>query len=162
MHPLRLFASAVVLTAALSGCATIMHGSKQDVGVSSMPTGATVRVDSQDLGRTPVVAKLKRKENHIVRVELDGYKPFEGTLTRTTSGWVWGNILFGGLIGLAVDASTGGLYKLTPEQVAAQLPSNTASLSRDGIYVVVTLQPGEGWTKVGQLERAPATSVATR
>ena len=29
------------------------------------------------------------------------YQPFDMTLTRSVSGWVWRNIVFGGLIGLA-------------------------------------------------------------
>lgn len=162
MRALRSASAAIVLAVSLSACATIMHGTSQEVGISSTPSSATVMVDNKELGKTPVVAKLKRKDNHIVKIELPGYKPFEATLTRKTSGWVWGNIVFGGLIGLAVDATSGGLYKLTPEQVAAQMAAGTtAKLSRDGIYVIVALEPGAGWNKVGQLERA-GSAVATR
>lgn len=68
-----------------------------------------------------MIAKLSRSDNHIVRIQMDGYQPFDATITRSVSGWVWGNLVFGGLIGLAVDATSGGLYKLTPEQVSAQM-----------------------------------------
>src|SRR5205809_8059288 len=43
-------------------CGSIMHGSAQDVSIASQPTGASVSVDNQPLGTTPVVAKLKRKD----------------------------------------------------------------------------------------------------
>jgi hypothetical protein len=146
--------AAVLAVVLLSGCASIMHGTHQDVGISSTPTAATVTVDNVDVGKTPVIAHLARKDNHIVKINLDGYKPFEATMTRKTSGWVWGNIVFGGLVGLAVDAISGGLYTLTPEQLAAQMPAGTASrLTKDGIYVVVAMQPDARWVKVGQLER---------
>lgn len=36
-------------------------------------------------------------------------------------GWLFGNLLFGGLICVIVDAATGAMYKLTPNQMAAQL-----------------------------------------
>jgi hypothetical protein len=74
---------------------------------------------------------------------------------RSVSGWVWGNIVFGGLIGLAVDAIDGGLYNLTPNQVSGQLLADTAEvvLTGDGMYVAVVLAPQPGWEKVGQLER---------
>src|SRR5689334_739562 len=88
----------------LSGCATIIHGTKQEVGISSSPTGATVMIDNNDVGVTPVVSKLSRKQNHVVKIQLAGYQPFETTLTHSVSGWVWGNLAFGGLIGLVVDA----------------------------------------------------------
>src|SRR6266566_2573403 len=97
-------AGLVATAVALCSCASIIHGAHQDVGVSSNPTGAQVSVDGQIKGTTPVVANLTRKDNHIVRSELAGYKPYETTVTRKVRGWVWGNIVFGGLIGLAVDA----------------------------------------------------------
>lgn len=48
------------------------------------------------MGTTPVIAKLERKQSHLVRLELDGYQPYETTLTKSVSGWVWGNLVFGG------------------------------------------------------------------
>jgi hypothetical protein len=139
----------------VSGCATIIHGTQQDVGISSTPTGATVLIDNTEKGVTPVVAKLKRKENHTVRIQLAGYQPFETTLTHGVSGWVWGNIAFGGLIGLAVDAMSGGIYKLTPEQIEGSLQTGHASvLQKDGgLYVVAVLEPKSDWVKVAQLQR---------
>jgi len=139
----------------VSGCATIIHGTQQDVGISSSPTGATVTIDNIDKGATPVVAKLKRKENHTVKIQLAGYQPFETTLTHSVSGWVWGNIAIGGLIGLAVDAVSGGIYKLTPEQVSGSLQTGHASvLQKDGgLYVVAVLEPKSDWVKVAQLQR---------
>jgi uncharacterized protein YceK len=139
----------------LSGCATIMHGTHQDVGISSTPTGASVLIDNQTEGVTPVVVKLTRKANHVVNIQMAGYLPFEATLTHSVSGWVWGNVAFGGLIGLAVDAASGGIYKLTPEQVAGSLQSGRAStLKQDGgLYVVAVLEPQPDWVKVAQLQR---------
>jgi uncharacterized protein YceK len=139
----------------VSGCATIIHGTQQDVGISSTPSGATVTIDNTEKGVTPVVAKLKRKENHTVKIQLAGYQPFETTLTHSVSGWVWGNIAIGGLIGLAVDAMSGGIYKLTPEQVAGSLQTGQASiLQKDGgLYVVAVLEPQPNWVKVAQLQR---------
>jgi len=143
-----------VLVVSLTGCCSIIHGTRQDVGISSAPTGAMVKIDNVSSGNTPVVAKLTRKDNHFVRVELSGYQPFDMTLTRSVSGWVWGNIVFGGLIGLAVDAIDGAFYNLSPEQVSATLAANHASASKtgDGIYLFAVLKPEPGWVKVGQLQ----------
>jgi len=106
------------------------------------------------LGTTPVVAHLRRKDNHIIKIEMDGYQPFEMATTRKVSGWVWGNIIFGGLIGLAVDAITGGLYNVTPEQVSGTLAKQTGSLNRGtDIMVVVVLHPDPNWVKIGTLQR---------
>src|SRR5690606_24180125 len=99
-----------------TGCATIIHGSKQAVGISSNPANAVVTINGQQFGRTPVTATLSRKDHHRVTIELDGFMPYDIQLTRKVDGWIVGNIVFGGLIGLAVDAITGGMYKLTPDQ----------------------------------------------
>lgn len=141
-------------TIALTACASIIHGSSQDIGISSSPTGAKVVVDSQPSATTPYVANLSRKDNHIVKLSMDGYAPAELTLTRSVSGWVWGNIVFGGVIGLAVDAMTGGLYKLSPDQLQATLAAQKTSVAptKDGIYVVLVKQAPAEWTKVGQLQ----------
>ena len=140
----------------VAGCATIMNQTTQAIGISSNPTGATVTVDSVPNGKTPVVARLSRKDNHIVKLELAGYKPYETTLTRHVSGWVWGNVVFGGLIGLAIDAISGGLYKLTPDQISGELrkEGQTSLLHDDQLYVAVVLAPDPRWEKIGQLEKA--------
>jgi hypothetical protein len=138
----------------IASCATIMHGTNQDVGISSMPSGAKVTIDNKPLGSTPVVAKLSRGDHHIVKIELEGHQPFEATLTRKVSGWVWGNIVFGGLIGLAVDAISGGLYSLTPDQVAGQLAKqgSDVAVTRDGIYVFLVPRAHPTWQRVATIE----------
>src|SRR6059036_92981 len=52
-------------------CGSIMHGSAQDVSIASQPSGASVSVDNQTLGTTPVVTKLKRKDKHTIVVKMD-------------------------------------------------------------------------------------------
>lgn len=139
----------------MSGCATVIHGTRQDVGISSTPTGASVTIDNLQSGTTPVFAKLRRKENHVVRISLAGFQPIDLTLTSSVSGWVWGNIAIGGLIGLAVDAISGGMYKLSPEELSAALGTTSAKTvdsGADGINVVVVLKPEASWVKVAQLE----------
>lgn len=138
-----------------AGCASIMHGTKQDIGISSTPTNARVTVNNMPLGQTPLVAKLARGDNHIVKIELGGYQPFEATLTKKVSGWVWGNIVFGGIIGLAIDAMSGGLYVLTPEQLSAQLArqGDDSALLQDGIYVVLVPQVDPEWVRVAMFAR---------
>lgn len=140
----------------VAACGTIIHGSSQEVGISSNPTEAHVTIDNKDIGTTPLEADLSRKEDHTVRIELEGYKPFETKVTNSVSGWVFGNIIFGGLIGLAVDAISGGLYKLNPDNVEADLREGQAAYNNeDGKFLIyVVLEPKDDWEKIGQLEPA--------
>jgi hypothetical protein len=143
----------VIALALVASCGTIIHGKNQEIGIGSTPSGAKITIDNQTTGATPFVAKLSRKDIHVIKLEADGYAPTDLTLTRKVSGWAWGNILFGGLIGLAVDAGTGGLYKLSPEQLNTTLATKSASIAptKDGIYVIMVPEAPKDWIKVGQL-----------
>jgi hypothetical protein len=108
----------------LSACGTIINGTHQDLAISSHPGGATVTVDGQEIGSTPMVASVWRKHAHVVKIERPGYYPVEHSVVPELSGWAWGNIIFGGLIGLTVDAWTGGLYEMSEDNVACTFPAS--------------------------------------
>jgi hypothetical protein len=151
----------LLLLPTLSGCATILRGTGQGIGIATQPPGAEVTVDNKVYGVSPVSVKLRRKDNHHIVVRMEGYEPYEIMLTRQTSGWVFGNILFsiGAPIGLAVDAIAGGMYSLTPDQVNAQLQVTTADNAQEQegmLYVVLVPEADSAWEKVGQLERSRA------
>ena len=147
----------VGLLLTLNGCATILRGTNHGIGISSQPPGAEVTIDNEIYGITPVSAKLKRKDNHHIIIRMEGYEPYEIILTRQTSGWVFGNILFGPgvIVGLAVDAIPGGMYTLSPDQVTAHLPASTSSALEDGmLHVWLVPQADPHWQKVGQMRRS--------
>jgi hypothetical protein len=119
----------VAAALALSGCATVVNGRTEPLGLSSNPAGAEVLIDNGTMKvMTPTSVELKRDENHTFVFHKDGYQDTSATVTSGTSGWVWGNLLAGGIIGGVVDFATGAAYKfsddtlsvnLTPVQVAA-------------------------------------------
>lgn len=154
----------VLLVPILASCATILRGTGHGIGISSQPPGAEVIIDNQVYGLTPVSAKLRRKDNHHIVVRMEGYKPYEIMLTRQTSGWVFGNVLFGlgAPIGLAIDAVAGGMYSLNPDQVNAQLQgsSDQAKLEEGVLHVVLVRRAEPQWSKVGQL--TPTDNTAAR
>ena len=147
--------SLTIAIALTSGCASIMHGTTQKIGISSSPSGAKVTVGDKVEGETPLFAELDRGTEHIVKIDLPGFETAEMTLTKSVSGWVWGNIVFGGIIGLVVDASTGGLYELSPAQLNAELQESgsTTSMNENGLVVMVVLTPKKEWKKIARLER---------
>jgi len=110
-----------LLSATNISCATIFNGTYQTVGVSSSPTGATVYLDGVIKGQTPLMLDLSRRREAIIRVEKEGYEPAELAVTRGVSGWIWGNLVIGGLIGLVIDFVSGGAYKIKPEALNATL-----------------------------------------
>lgn len=150
----NLILASVLIT--LAGCVTMMQGTSQGVAISSNPTGAMIRVNGEQKGITPAVLDLSRKGNHLVSLQLDGYQPYEAALSKQVSGWVVGNILFGGLVGLAVDAISGGLYKITPETISGTLGHGSALIENtdDVLVIQVVLEVDPSWEKIGQMARA--------
>jgi len=137
-----------------TSCATIIHGSKQSINISSTPAMANIWIDGMQYGQTPAVVKLARQDTHIVQIELEGYHTYQMHLTKEVSGWVFGNIAFGGIFGLAIDAITGSIYRLTPEQIHANMCQHNMSATTKGndSYVAVVLEVDPSWQKIGQLE----------
>lgn len=121
---------AVAMASLVASCATMISGSTQNIEVTSAPPGARVTVQPGAIqGLTPVKLTLRRKDApYRVTIEMDGYQPYEASITTETNGWTFGNILIGGLVGLIVDSSTGAQYRLTPERVHGQLAAAGISL----------------------------------
>jgi len=119
------------LAACLSGCATVVNGMKQKVLFLSDPPGSTVKINEVPVGRTPVTINLRRGSKNIVKIEADGYDPYEFKLPRRMSSWFWGNLLLGGPFGLFAggfsDLLTEGLWKFDPTPVNAILEKKKES-----------------------------------
>jgi hypothetical protein len=157
---------ALILTTLVTGCASIVHGPNQAIDFSSQPHGATITIDGKEFGRTPKAIVLRRigrmkgdftgKTEYAVKIEMEGFYPYEVKIKREMDGWFLGNIIFGGIIGIIVDASNGSMYKLTPDQVISQMgrPTvmNTTELD-DKIYIAVTLNVDPSWEKISTLEK---------
>lgn len=134
-----------------SGCATIMHGSRQGVFLTCEPRVAHVYIDGKLIGETPMRAVLHRGKNHTLRMELPGYKPFETVLTRRLDGWVFGNII--GVVGLALDAYNGSMYRLSPKDQYPELMPLPQKDSTDNLSIRVILHADPEWEKIGDLTK---------
>jgi hypothetical protein len=72
-------------------------------------------------GSVPASVRLPRKNEYQINISLDGFETRTLALTRGTNGWIWGNLLFGWIVGFAVDFLTGSAYKLEPAIVNVTL-----------------------------------------
>ena len=125
----------------LSGCASIVDGRPKTLTITSDPAGAKLTVTDvkgQKISEntTPTNISLKRSGGYFVpgqyklTFEAPGYYPSEVSLKATMNGWYLGNIMFGGLIGLAfVDPATGAMWTFSPSQINRNLISSATSLS---------------------------------
>lgn len=67
----------IALTIALgfgfSGCSTIIKGTTQVVTVTSEPSNAEVRIDGNNMGKTPLSVSLKKNTYSSITVSKSGY-----------------------------------------------------------------------------------------
>jgi hypothetical protein len=135
----------------LDGCATIVHGGPRSIPVSSNPPGAKVSIYDRSntlvvTNTTPFVAKLPTKyayfqgQSYRLVFELPGHAPAEIALQPRLSGWYFGNLVLGGLLGMVViDPLTGAMYDLTPEKIEQPLSATQSELLRDGKGFLVVM-----------------------
>ncbi len=147
----RSILACAVAALAASGCATIVAKSSQTITVTSVPDAAHVSIVNKSgapvhSGTTPITVTLKKgrgyfkPESYTVRFAKEGYQAREVTVRGEVNGWYFGNVIFGGLIGLlAVDPATGAMYTLKPDAVGATLDSLKISRSAEGQSLTVVL-----------------------
>jgi len=152
----------VFIFSLLTGCCTLFHGVTQMVDISSQPVGAKIRIDGRDYGTTPLSIPLNRqgrllgesksKKEYSIKIELEGYLPYEIKLDRKLDKLFFMDIAFS-TIGLILDASNGAMYRLTPDQISATMGKKTAynHSKNNDLYIAVTLNPDPAWERIGNM-----------
>lgn len=125
----------IAMIMVLSSCASIVSRSYWPLTVKSEPMGAKVQITNSHgisvyKGQTPSTVFLKSgagfftAESYLVKLSLDGYAEKTIPVSCSLNGWYFGNIIFGGLIGmLIVDPVTGAMYRLDTQFINETLKS---------------------------------------
>jgi len=125
MKQARAFALLAVVALFSSGCATITRGSTEVLVIDTDPPGAAATLSSGHNCKTPCSIELKRKNNVHVKIEKEGYESVDTDISSQISNagaaGMAGNVLFGGLIGVGVDAATGATKQLLPNPLKIKL-----------------------------------------
>lgn len=70
-----------------------------------------------------------------VACKADGYRETAEVLDTSMDGWILGNIIFGGIVGVAVDAARGAGQKFPPRFMVVLEPSTfSTAAARDDWY----------------------------
>lgn len=132
MHHPTLTSIALALCALSTGCASITTGQNQSLSVETRADGKPVAGASCKLendkgtwyATSPGTAVVRRSYDDLsVRCEKSGHEPGVTAAKSSTKAMAFGNILFGGIIGAAVDAGSGAAYDY-PSIIAVELGRN--------------------------------------
>jgi hypothetical protein len=112
------------------GCASIMEGKTQSVSFNSEPAGAQILINGLPMGVTPATITIKKSEydNANVLFKKEGYQDQQATLHTKVTGWFWGNIITGGLLGSGTDAISGAMWEYSPDKYFVTMPPVKASI----------------------------------
>jgi hypothetical protein len=120
------------MIAILSGCASIIEGSSQQIAVNTNPPAAQcdfIREGAQ-LAQIPQapgsVTVKKTREDIAIQCQRPGYETASYVNKSGLEPWFFGNVLIGGLIGMGVDWATGA-YNEYDEQVNLTLHPSAAA-----------------------------------
>lgn len=130
---------ALLLAAALllPGCASMIDGNKYPIQIDSEPRGAAYTIADQhgkvfSHGTTPDMVTLTSNdgafdgEKYTFKFSQEGYEDQIVVLDSGMNGWMWGNLLLGGIIGSTIDLSTGAAFDLPKDAKATLRPSAVA------------------------------------
>lgn len=107
---------APVIVLAVTGCATITTGQNQPISLETPGcAGATCKLSNDKgswfISATPGSATVQRAYGDMtVTCEKGQYRSNPFVIKSSTKAMAFGNIIFGGLIGAAVDAGSGAAY----------------------------------------------------
>jgi hypothetical protein len=122
---------------ALTGCASILDGTKQTVSVQTLSNGLAVS-DAQCtlqsnkgtwFTNTPGTVTVHRGYDALhVTCAKPGYQSGMETVASSTKGMAFGNIVFGGVIGAGVDMESGAAYDY-PNLITVPMISMQANMA---------------------------------
>ena len=114
-----------VLTFSASSCATITRGTTSEVQFNSSPPGAAMRTSLGHACVTPCTLQLNRKDEFIATFSKPGYAnqevPVRTRLAGAGAAGFAGNVIVGGVVGMAADAATGATLEHDPNPVTVTL-----------------------------------------
>jgi len=104
----------LALSLGLPGCASIIKGTSQSIAITSPPADGAECTLTSGQGSwsliTPGVVTVERsKEDIQARCVKPGYDDGVAMIPSNFEGWTVGNLVFGGIVGVGVDAATGAL-----------------------------------------------------
>lgn len=117
----------LALALAATGCASIVEGTDQSVTVSSNPTEASCLLEREGaqigaVNPTPGSVLVGKSSADItVTCSKAGYSDGVAVLASNFEGMTLGNIIFGGIVGVGVDAASGAMHTYPPA-VTVTLP----------------------------------------
>jgi hypothetical protein len=152
-------ASGLCALLALSGCATLFGGgSHQKLKFDSAPEGATVFMNGQQLGVTPLTVDVQREKNVAITFKKDGYESQSIVLDTHLNPWFWGDVIATSLLSTTVDTVTNSTVKYSEDSYMVTLVAAGAVTAADDRRTKVSQFIVTNYAAIGQELQQQLTS----
>lgn len=129
----------IIFILLFSGCASIISDDDSTTYIETTPDCAVCTLHGQDFKRqitTPDSIHLPSEAAPVtISCQAEGYRTTSQVMDTKMDGWIFGNIIFGGIIGAAVDAGRGAGQKFPPKFMVQLDPASfQTTTERDSYY----------------------------
>jgi hypothetical protein len=114
------------LIALLPGCAMVTNGLHQSVEIASVPAGATVLIDGEQAGQTPLTVSLPRAHTHRVELRKAAFVSVTQYLRSQPDDYLRRQVRFG------LDLDSGAANELTPAAINVELKPEATTAPASG------------------------------
>lgn len=149
-NTLKIATLLLIVSMLFSNCATIVSKSTYPVSIYTNPRGGQVSITNKKgkeiyKGTSPSVVKLKSGDGFFSRAEYQvtlsspGYVDKIIPVTFKLNGWYFGNIVFGGLIGMIiVDPASGAMWRIDKyaDDINETLIKSTVSITEPTLQIM--------------------------
>ncbi len=137
----------VLLVLTTTSCASLFTKKTQEVNFKGVP-GTTIidkdknqiitEIGSNGFGVAKLSKKLSKKK---IQARKDGYYPKDYEMGVKIQPWFWGNIILGGIPGMAIDAATGKMMKYSDNLIDMTLTPMPVEEQVEETVVVIPQAP---------------------
>lgn len=147
---LAVFATALAASN-LAACGTITQGTTQDIAITTTPPGAHCDLTRKGrlvatVDKTPNTVTVDKTKNDIhMTCALPGYRDASAKLESGYGIGTFGNIIFGGAVGWAIDSATGADNKYPSSAMVNFIPLAPPSMASAAAPAATPAPPSSGF-----------------
>jgi hypothetical protein len=112
-----------------SSCALLTHGTKEEISVTSDPSGATATLSDGRIYQTPFTITVPREQDLQIHFAKSGYQSSDLVDESHVEGGYLAADLLTFLIGPSIDAATGAYFAHDQSTIVARLDPNEKIIS---------------------------------
>jgi PEGA domain-containing protein len=146
----------LLMIVALSGCATVIRGTSEDLQIYSTPAGAAASLSDGQTCTTPCSVKIARGKAYQVTLAKDGCEAQTQLISPQIAGSGVAEAVVFGVAGGAVDVADDAVYDSQPNPLSATMNCKLAAADVKAVSATASVPSGNA-PPATAVEKSPAS-----